>query len=295
MQKLITVLCVAGLYSCASKNAEMSTADALDSTPATEVATATAPTPLGKPALPAGRSASQQTSHALAFSDPYQGNTRLVKTLHYRFEVADIKKSAEAIEAALKKYPAYMESSNLRTEYQLVENHVVLRVQNEYFHELLADIDAQALAVAFRKVSTEDVSKDFVDLESRIRTKREVEERYRDILRRKAGTIEELLEAEKQIGILHEEIEAAISRVNYLREQVNYSTLKLELYQHVQPTVAMEEAPGWGEQFYDAFSTGLQAVVKLLLGLVCIWPLLLVVATAAGIVMFLKRKGRMSF
>ncbi|MBT1690356.1 DUF4349 domain-containing protein [Dawidia soli] len=289
MQKLITVLCVAGLCSCASKNAEMSSADAFSDTaagqPATEVAQTT----------PTGRPASQQAAPALAFSDPHQGNTRLVKKLHYRFEVADIKKSTEAIEAALKKYPAYMESSNLRTDYQLVENHVVLRVQNEYFHELLTDIDVQALAVEFRNVSTEDVSKDFVDLESRIRTKREVEERYRDILRRKAGTIEELLETEKQIGILHEEIEAAISRVNYLREQVNYSTLKLELYQHIQPTVAIEQTPGWGEQFYDAFSTGLQGVAKLLLGLVYIWPLLLVVAIAAGIVMFLKRKGRVSF
>lgn len=285
MQKLITVLCVAGLCSCASKNAEMSTADAFDPSTAAEIV----------PASPAGGPASRQTSPVLAFSDPYQGNTKLVKTLHYRFEVADIKKSTDAIEAALKKYPAYMESSNLRTEYQLVENHVTLRVQNEYFHELLTDIDAQALAVEFRKVSTEDVSKDFVDLESRIRTKREVEERYRDILRRKAGTIEELLETEKQIGILHEEIEAAISRVNYLREQVRYSTLKLELYQHIVPTVAIEETPGWGEQFYDAFSTGLQGVAKLFLGLVYIWPLLMIVAIAAAIVMFLKRKGRMSF
>jgi hypothetical protein len=247
-------------------------------------------------ASPASQSASPlKTSPTAAFNDPYQGNTRLIKTLHYRFEVADIKRSTEAIEAALKKYPAYMESSNLRTEYQLVENHVILRVQNEFFHELLADIDAQALSVEFRKVSTEDASKDFVDLESRIRTKREVEERYRDILRKKAGTIEELLETEKQIGVLHEEIEASISRVNYLRDQVKYSTLKLELYQHILPTVAIEQTPGWGDRFTDAFSTGLQGVAKLLLGLVYIWPLLLVVATAAGIVMFLKRKGRVSF
>ncbi len=289
MQKLITVLCVAGLCSCASKNSEMSSADAVGVESVAEAAMTETAASAGKAANP------QQASPAMAFKDPYQGNSKLIKTLHYRFEVANIKKSTEAIEAALKKYPAYMESSSLRTEYRLVENHVILRVQNEYFHELLTDIDAQALAVEFRKVSTEDVAKDFVDLESRLRTKREVEERYRDILRKKAGTIEELLETEKQIGILHEEIEATISRVNHLREQVNYSTLKLELYQHIQPTVAIEETPTWGERFSDAFSTGLQGVAKLLLGLVYIWPLLLVVATATGIVMFLKRKGRVSF
>jgi hypothetical protein len=289
MQKLIIVLCVAGLCSCSSNHAEKSSADAAGSESVAEVA-------MDIQVSPASKSVNtSKTSAPAAFSDLYQGNTKLVKTLHYRFEVADIKKSTVAIEAALKKYPAYVESSNLRTEYQLIENHVILRVQNEYFHDLLTDIDAQALAVEFRNVSTEDVSKDFVDLESRIRTKREVGERYRDILRRKAGTIEELLEAEKEIGVVQEEIEAAVSRVNYLREQVNYSTLKLELYQHIVPTVAVEQTPGWGERFTDAFSTGLQGAAKLLLGLVYIWPLLLVVAIAAAIIMFLKRKGRVTF
>lgn len=266
----------------------MSSDDAVDVKSAAEAAMTTSASPSGNSANP------QQVSPAMAFSDLYQGSTKLIKTLHYRFEVANIKKSTQAIEAALKKYPAYVESSNLRTEYQLVENHVVLRVQNEYFQQLLNDIDAQALAVEFRNVSTEDVSTDVIDLESRLRTKREVEERYRDILRKKAGTIEELLEAEKQIGLLHEEIEATISRVNYLRAQVNYSTLKLELYQYILPTVADQETPDWGERFTDAFSAGLQGVTKLLLGLVYIWPLLLVVAMAAGIVMYLKRKGRVS-
>ena len=35
------------------------------------------------------------------------GQTKQIKTANYRFEVANVKKSAEEIELAIKKYPAY--------------------------------------------------------------------------------------------------------------------------------------------------------------------------------------------
>jgi hypothetical protein len=159
------------------------------------------------------------------------GKTQLIKTANYRFEVDNVKKSTEVIMAAIRKYPAYISSSSLHLKNPILENKMAIRVQNQYFHELLQEIDLQAKFVNHRDVITADVSKEFVDLESRLKTKREVEVRYMEILRKKAGTIEELLNAEQQIGELHEEIEATISRINYLKEQVSYSTINLEFYQ----------------------------------------------------------------
>lgn len=97
------------------------------------------------------------------------GKTKLVKTVNYRFEVDNVKKCTDAIEVALKKYPAYIASSNLHLENPILENKIIIRVQNEYFGDLLKDIDAQARFVNFRDVKTEDVSKEFVDLESRLK------------------------------------------------------------------------------------------------------------------------------
>src|SRR5690242_8360616 len=75
-------------------------------------------------------------------SDLYSdGKTRLIKTVEYRFEVVNVKNSTEAIEASIKKYPAYISASNLHLENPILENKMTIRVQSQYFHELLKEID----------------------------------------------------------------------------------------------------------------------------------------------------------
>jgi hypothetical protein len=216
------------------------------------------------------------------------GRTKLVKTANYRFEVDNVKASTDAIILALRKYPAYISASSLHLENPILENKMSIRVQNEYFHILLQDIDAQAKFVNHRDVTTEDVSKVFVDLESRLKTKREVEARYMEILRKKAGTIEELLNAEQEIGALHEEIEATISRINYLKEQVSYSTINLEFYQTITQNIqAADEKPAKA-RFGEALASGWQGVVAISVAIAYIWPLLLI---GTGVFLFVRLKG----
>ncbi|HEY9047168.1 MAG TPA: DUF4349 domain-containing protein [Ohtaekwangia sp.] len=213
------------------------------------------------------------------------GKVKLIKNVHYRFEVENVKTATENIEAAIKKYPAYISSSNLHLDNPILENKITIRVQSEYFHDLLKEIDLQARFVNFRDVKTDDVSKEFVDLESRLKTKREVEERYTDILRKKAGTIEELLNAEREIGELHEEIEATVSRINYLKEQVSYSTLELEFYQTISQEIASADTVTPRDRFIDALSTGWEGLVTIIVALAYLWPIYIL---AGIIIIYLK-------
>lgn len=217
------------------------------------------------------------------------GKTKLIKEANFRFEVKSVKESTQAIEIAVKKYPAYISSSSITLENPLLENKMTIRIQNEYFNELLQEVDKQAIFVNVRKVETEDVSKEFVDLDSRLKSKREVEARYMIILRNKAGSIEELLQAEKEIGILHEEIEATVSRINYLKDEVRYSTINLEFYQPVSETIADNE-PSVTHEFSQAFTTGLNGVVKVSLFIVYLWPILVI---ATGIAFFIVRRRQL--
>lgn len=203
------------------------------------------------------------------------GITKLIKTANYRFEVENVKRSAEAIEIAIRKYPAYISSSNMRLENPILENKMVIRVQNESFQELLKEIDLQATYVNYRDIKTEDVSKQFVDLESRLKTKREVEERYMEIMRKKAGTIEELLDAEKQIGQLHEEIEATISRINHLKDEVRYSTIQIEFYQIISQEITNVKEKPLTPEFGKAIVSGWRGLLNLFIGLLYLWPIIL--------------------
>ncbi len=214
------------------------------------------------------------------------GVSKLIKKAHYRFQSKDVKHSLEAIEKAIRQYPAFISSSSLTLENPLLESRLSIKVQNQYFDELLREIDKEAVFVNFRNISTEDVSKQFVDLESRLKSKREVEERLMAILRNKAGTMEEVLEAEKQIGELHEEIEAVVSRLNFLKDQVKYSTIELEIYQTVTEVTASVEDESFIQKMGTALKSGLDGVASVVLALVYIWPLLVL---ALAIWMWLRK------
>jgi hypothetical protein len=199
---------------------------------------------------------------------------KLIKTAHYRFEVENMDESLAAIEEAMRRNNAFMASSDLRSDAPMLQGKITIRVPSDFFDVLLKEIDKQAKYVNFRDVRTEDVAKQFVDLESRLKTKREVELRYMDILRKKAGTIEELLKAEQQIGELHEEIEATISKINFLKGEVRYSTINLEFYQELKVASAGEEASTLRDM-REALASGWQSLIVVVTGVLYLWPFII--------------------
>jgi hypothetical protein len=220
----------------------------------------------------------RSTSINLPQSDPYSDpHARLIKTADYRFRVAAVKKSTERIEAAIKRYPAHIGSSSLLLLGNSIENKITIRVRSEFFNELLKEIDQESVYTHYRNIKTEDVAKQFVDLESRLKTKLEVQERYKQILRTRTGKIEELLAAEKQIGELQEEIEAAVSKINFLKDQVAYSTINLEIYENVAEDKLAGDDDSILQKFTEAFLNGFDGAVHVLVALTRIWPLILFV------------------
>lgn len=242
---------------------------------------------LSIPANPAShRTSTQRTPHDLYAN----GKAKLIKTSNYRFEVEDMNQATEAIETALTKYPAYISDSKLSFESTRIENRITIRILNEFFQDMLKDIDQHARLIIDRTITTDDVTKEFVDLESRLKTKREVQQRHTEILRKKAGTITELLEAEKKIGELQEEVEATISRINYLKDQVSYSTINLEFYQTINLQIASVETDSAADNFREALAAGWAGVVWFMLVIAYLWPLILLGIVTGAFYWFKKKR-----
>jgi hypothetical protein len=222
------------------------------------------------------------SANDLPSTDLYSDGTgQLIKTANIRFQVADLKKCREGIEGSIRKYSAYIEETDLKYENPLLEEHFTIRVPSPAFEPLLKELEAQATYINYRKVKSDDVEKEFVDLESRLKTKREMEQRYAEILRNSSKNTEDLLRTEKQIGELHEEIEAVVSRMNFLRDQVKHSTIKLEIYQ-VDETRAnvVTTRPGLTTQVGEALATGWNGLMVIILLIFRVWPLWITVIVA---------------
>lgn len=85
------------------------------------------------------------------------------------------------------------------------------------FGALLSAAAEAADAEAFRaNIAGEDLSKSIVDTEARVRSRIALRDRLMEVLRTRQGKVEELVEAERQVAAVNEEIDQAQS---WLREQ----------------------------------------------------------------------------
>lgn len=104
--------------------------------------------------------------------------------------------------------------------------------QARAFGALLEDEaeDAGADQIA-AEITSEELSKQLVDTEARLRSRVELRDRLQDVLRNRKGKVEELIEAERSVAAVNEEIDQARSwlkemegRVAYSRVTVHYET-----------------------------------------------------------------------
>ena len=202
---------------------------------------------------------------------------QIIKTAEYRIQVENVEKSSRSIDALAGKFGGYVSSSELTNSSYEITNSLTIRVPAGRFDSLLNAIGSEAVFTNFRRISSEDVTAEYVDIEIRLKTKREVRDRYEEILRKKAKTVADVLKAEEQIRVIQEEIEAKEGRLRYLKNQVGMSTVHLEIYQKIkyrqEPTIYKKS---FASKLLNALENGWELIQFLVLGLLGIWPLVII-------------------
>jgi len=255
------------------------------------------------------------TSNQLQTNDLKQKNnynTKIIKNADLKIKVTDVKKASNKIANLVDMNGGYVSNENLTTDksyYQSIEvtdeyeineyeyitsNIIYIRVPSKSFQSLLSSMKGLALSEDYIRINAKDVTEEYFDLETRLKTKKEVEARYIAILKSKAKTLEEILLAEDKIRVIREEIEAVEGRLNYLKNKVSLSTIQVEIYQdsyYEKETTRFKkyETTGWsfGEKANDALSSGWEGILWFLVGLLYFWPFLII---GVGVYFFVRYK-----
>ncbi len=193
-------------------------------------------------------------------------------------QVEDIDKSQEKISELITKNGAFISEMRRANESYEIYNYITIRVSSDKFNVLLNEIKSNGLYIQKIRIQSNDVTEEFIDIQSRLRTKEEVRERYINILNTKTGKISEVLEAEEAIRVITEEIETQKGRLRYLKDQVNLSTINVKLYQVLEKPTSKYIAPSYWSKAKKGFINGWQGVTNLLLIFINIWPLVLIVS-----------------
>ena len=221
---------------------------------------------------------------------PQQAEPKLIKTADVGMEVADYAAAREQINEIAERFEAYVASEEERRGSGRISNALTLRVPSARFDALLSDLVAIAQDVDYRTVNVRDVTEEFVDVSARLRARRAVEARYLALLEQ-ARSVEDILRVEQSLGNVRMEIERAEGRLNYLENQIGFSTINLNLYARLEGG-AIASGPGFFSRAADAFANGWDGIVMLALVLINLWPLLLLIALTVLAVRAYRQRRR---
>ncbi|MGZ5244890.1 MAG: DUF4349 domain-containing protein [Bacteroidia bacterium] len=213
---------------------------------------------------------------------------KLIKNGSLNMQVEDYAKTRPRINQLIAQHKGYIGSENETNSGNSLQNHITIRVPFNEFDGLVNNLEKEAKFVESKSVNVQDVTAQFVDIEGRLKTRREVEARYMEFLK-KAKNIDETLKIEEQIRQLREEIESAEGQLKLMRDQVMYSTLELTVYQHLPYKVSPATETGFFAKLGEAFKSGWRIMLDLIVGLAYLWPFLIV---GFVLLLFLRKKFR---
>ncbi len=175
-----------------------------------------------------------------------------------------------------------LEFSDSKTAYEQTGNFVI-RVPAQGFFSFIDQLRVIQPQLQ-QSVKGQDFTEEYVDLSSRLKAKRLVEERLSSFMQ-KATRADDLLQFSNQLATVQEEIERIEGRIRYIDQNVDYSTIELRVYQRLNKNAvgSKTDAP-FGEQILDAMKSSAEFVSRFLQGLVIVVAALLPVLAVLALI-----------
>ena len=107
---------------------------------------------------------------------------KLIKEGYVEFRTDDLESIKMKVAQGVKKYKAYISSDQIYKSSNRLSNTVILRVPSEKFDSLLNEVISGVKTVDSKEIKVKDVTEEFLDIQARLKTKKELEIRYLALL-----------------------------------------------------------------------------------------------------------------
>jgi hypothetical protein len=172
----------------------------------------------------------------------------------------------------------FISELSLNSNTREISNSIKIRIKDANFQDLINSLETESEFTKRLEIKSNDVTEEFIDIESRLKTKREVRDRYIKILNTKTGNVKDIIEAEEAIRKITEEIEAKEGRLRYLKDNVKLSTINLRIYQVVEyvnePDIYIQT---FSEKAIQAMGNGWGIIKGFTLFFLTIWPIWIII------------------
>lgn len=154
---------------------------------------------------------------------PNQTQKKLIKTGNVNLEIQNLDESIKKVEEWIANFGGYIANSSNTDK----DAWFTVKIPSEKFDEAMNSA-CNLGKVLNHSENTEDVSEQYYDLESRIQNKKIMKANLEKYLK-DAKDIKDLLEIEKELNSVISEIDSMEGRLRRLSNQVDYSTISINL------------------------------------------------------------------
>ncbi len=213
-----------------------------------------------------------EADNAAYTEDIPEPEAKIIKIGNIKIETENYVETTKHIKTIVAKFQGTIMNENESSYSYGTENFLTIRVKSELFDSLLDKIIFQQ-KVTSKEISAQDVTEEYVDIQTRLKSKKEVRDRYTTLLNQ-AQSINEIVTVEEQLRHIQEEIEAKEGRLKYLNSRTQFSIINLTIYQYDSNLYE----PGFFSKIGDAISGGWSGFKWFIIGILYIWPFWLIVA-----------------
>ena len=225
---------------------------------------------------------------------------KFIRTSEMKFRVKDVLRSTLAIEDVTKGFNGFVTythlgseivnrettsisaDSSLETIYFVVTNHMTVRVPNKNLDTALRSIAKQIDYLDYRTIKADDITLSLLANSLQRKRLKEHSQRLTTAIDERGKKLSETTEAEESLLNRREEADnTTISTLDIL-DKVAFSTITIDIYQIQSIKRGLienykntkEYEPSFISQVGEGLNTGWNALVKIFIALINIWPLL---------------------
>jgi hypothetical protein len=223
-----------------------------------------APAPAAEPAAATAPAGGQK------LGDLQRQQRKVIKNADLSMRVASPSSAARTAESIAERHGGYLASSDSSDSTnpdgsEPSEVSVTIRVNADELDTVLDELRRLSNHVGSEKITSQDVTEEWVDLDARLKTQKKLEEQYQEISK-SATKVDDLLATQKQLAEVRGEIEKIEGRKRLLENQVALSTVTVR-FEAERPLVAVS-ASAFGRSLRRAGADSVTVGANLVIGVI---------------------------
>jgi anti-sigma factor RsiW len=167
--------------------------------------------------------------NSVELPSPELANRKLIRNATVELEIVSFDNAVGKITAFANEEHGYVATTDSEKQANgKLKGQVVVKVLPENLDRFLQKIRSVG-ELKNQTLGTEDVTKAYFDTDARLKNAHVMEQRLIDMLKTKTGKVSDLLQVEKELGRVREEIEKMQGELKYWDSQVQFATVTISL------------------------------------------------------------------